>query len=256
MELFYRVYGEEGFPLLILHGLFGSSDNWHNLARRFAEHFRVFTLDLRNHGNSPHADIMTYPVMAEDVREFMERQGLRETYLLGHSMGGKVAMMLALRYPERVSKLVVEDIAPRAYPPVHRDVLERLRSVPLDTLRHRREAEVYLERYISEPAVRQFLLKYLIRDPETGRFRWKFNLQAIEKNYERIAGWPAIEGTYDGPTLFVRGERSDYVREDDLPIIQRYFPYARLVTIEGAGHWVHVDAPEAFLEIVTNFLLA
>ena len=256
MKLFHRVYGEEGHPLIILHGLFGSSDNWHSLARRFAEHFRVFTVDLRNHGNSPHTDVMTYPVMAEDVREFMEQQRLSEAHVLGHSMGGKVAMLLALRYPERVSKLVVEDIAPRAYPPVHREVLEGLQRVPLASLHDRRAAEAYLARTISEPMVRQFLLKYLVRDPRTGQFKWKFNLEAIVKNYDKIAGWPDVEGTYEGPTLFVRGERSPYIKETDWPLIQRYFPYARLVTIPGAGHWVHVDAPEPFLEVVTNFLLA
>jgi len=197
---------------------------------------------------------MTYPVMAEDVREFMDTVGIREAYVLGHSMGGKVAMVLALRYPERVARLVVVDIAPKAYPPGHLPIIQALKRLDLKRISSRQEADQWLAREIPDAMVRQFLLKYLVRDP-AGGFRWQFNLEAIEKNYDKIAGWPPIEGQYSKPTLFIRGGRSSYIQPEDISIIRKYFPRAEIVTIPGAGHWVHAEAPEAFLAQVQSFLL-
>jgi pimeloyl-ACP methyl ester carboxylesterase len=253
MHLFYRVYGD-GFPLLILHGLFGSSGNWHTLASKaFSPYFRVFTLDLRNHGQSPHDARLDYPAMADDVRVFMDAQGLEQAHVLGHSMGGKTAMQLALTWPERVDHLVVADIAPRAYPPRHDHLLAALASVDLSAMPNRTAVEDVLARQIPETGVRQFLLKNLEYQPAQG-YRWKMNLAAIQAHYDRLNAAPDAAGVFDRPTCFLRGGRSDYIRTEDHPRILQFFPQAEVVTIPEAGHWIHADAPQIFAETVLRFL--
>ncbi len=254
MTLFHRAYGS-GPPLLILHGLLGSGGNWHTLSRTvFGQAFHVFALDLRNHGRSPHSDVFDYPTMAADVVAFMDRQGLARAHVLGHSMGGKTAMYLATLHPERVDRLVVVDMAPKAYPARHGPILEALQAVRPADYPDRAAIDAALARYLPSVPIRQFLLKNLTLDPETKTYRWQMNLDAIVRHYERLNEALPATAVFEGPALFVRGERSDYILDGDEALITQHFPQARLVTIPGAGHWVHADAPEAFAGAVMEFL--
>lgn len=244
-----------GPPVLVLHGLFGSGLNWRSIAQRLAERRRVFTLDLRNHGASPWADRMGYAEMAEDVRAFAARRGLGPVALIGHSMGGKVAMTLALASPEAVERLVVVDIAPVVNPPTLLAYVRAMRALDLSRLRRRAEADPLLAGTIANPAERAFLLQNLVAGPD-GSLRWRLNLAAIERSMPEIVGWPEppAGAAYRGPTLFVAGGRSDYVRAEHRPAITLLFPKARIATIPEAGHWVHAERPEAFLATVVPFL--
>lgn len=253
MELFFREYGD-GEPLTILHGLFGAGGNWHTLSRReFGSVRRVVVPDLRNHGESPHDARMDYPSMAEDVIELWDRMGLDSSDLVGHSMGGKVAMQVALAYPERVRRLVVVDIAPKAYPRGHDVILEALKEARPEERTSREEVDGELAKSIEDISVRQFLLKNLRRTGDDG-LAWQLNLDAIASSYDLIRGGLDAFSTFEGPTLFIRGGRSPYVREDDLELIRAYFPQAQLATIPQAGHWVHAEAPEEFAREVLAFL--
>ncbi len=255
VELAYRAYGTEGSPLLILHGLLGSSGNWHTLASKaFTPTFRVFTLDLRGHGRSPHAHPIDYPTMAADVLAFMDAHDIHRAHVLGHSMGGKVAMELALTAPKRVDRLVVVDIAPRAYDLHHRTILDALQAIEPSHYESRRAIDEALAAYVPEAPIRQFLLKNLQYDPATQRYTWQMDLKGLVRYYDRIHVAITDSRQFTGPVLFVKGERSDYITDADLPAIRRLFPEARLVTIPGAGHWVHADAPEAFAREVLAFL--
>ncbi len=256
VELAYRSYGvAEGPPLLILHGLLGSSGNWHTLASKaFGLHFRVFTLDLRGHGRSPHAHPIDYPTMAADVLAFMDAQGLKQAHVLGHSMGGKVAMELALGAPERVDRLIVVDIAPRAYEPRHRIILNALQAIDPARYDSRRAIDQALAAYVPETPIRQFLLKNLQFDPAARRYTWQMDLEGLIRYYDQINAAIENKRQFTGPVLFVKGARSDYLTRKDLLHIRRLFPHARLVTIPEAGHWVHADAPEAFAHEVLAFL--
>jgi esterase len=252
MKLHFRTFGE-GPPLILLHGLLGSLGNWQPLARRFAGRFKVFAVDQRNHGLSPHSQEVSFDAMAGDLREFMQTHALAQAHMLGHSMGGKVAMQFALLHPESVARLVVVDVAPRAYPPRHAHALEALLALDLNTLRRREELDGQLAKAIPEAEARQFLLKNLRRDG-AGGFHWKANVRGLLENYERLT--VALTGCrpFSKPALFVRGEKSDYVGEADCDLIRRLFPLAEFCSITGAGHWVHADAPEALFCNVTEFL--
>lgn len=254
MRLHSQVIGS-GPDLIVLHGLFGSHQNWHPVARRLSGHFRVHTVDLRNHGASPHHPEVNYAVMSEDLRSFLDREGISVIHLLGHSLGGKVAMQFALLHPERVEKLVIVDIAPRAYESAHDEVFDALRSLDLARFRTRTEADEALSSHIPHHATRRFLLTNLVYNPDGG-LRWQVNLDALHAQREQLVA--AINGMvpFDKPTLFVRGGRSDYIRDSDLSQIHHLFPSATVQTIETAGHWVQVDAPEAFLQCLTGFLLS
>jgi pimeloyl-ACP methyl ester carboxylesterase len=253
MDLFYNQYGEDGPPLIILHGLLGANGNWHTLSRTaFKEVARVYAVDQRNHGRSPHTDRIDYPSMAADVKAFVQQHGLGRAHLLGHSMGGKTAMQTALTYPSIVDRLIVVDMAPRAYEPRHTALLEALARIDPTEYDDREAIDAALAEDVSSWAIRQFLLKNLDYDGE--RYTWKMNLDAIRRHYDDINAAVAEERTFDGPALFVRGADSDYVADDDVPDIRRRFPNAELVTIDDAGHWVHADAPDALAEVVTDFL--
>jgi pimeloyl-ACP methyl ester carboxylesterase len=217
------------------------------------DYFKVFSLDLRNHGLSPHHDFMSYQVMAQDVCEFVDEHRLSSTFLLGHSMGGKVAMQFALDFPDRVKKLVVVDIAPQAYEPSHRPVLNALLSLDLGMFKSFGEVDSALEVSIPEAAMRQFLLKNLMRDSH-GRLRWKIHLEAIARNYDRLIEAVKPQRSFTRSVCFIRGGRSNYLQEKDIPWIRHTFTHAEIETIPGAGHWVHVDAPEEFLSTVVRFL--
>ena len=252
MSLHTETYGA-GPPLVILHGLFGSGENWRTLARRFAERYHVHTVDLPGHGASPHLRPLTYPAMAEAVRTYLDDAGLTRAHLLGHSMGGKVAMELALTHPARVDRLVIVDIAPRPYPPGYADVLAAMRGLDLGAVRSRSAAGRMLAPAIPDAAIRQFLLKNLVLDGNDA-YRWQIDLDGIQDQYRALSASPESLDLYAGPTCFIRGARSSYIRDADLETIRAYFPEAELVTIPDAGHWVHADAPDAFAEAVVAFL--
>ena len=254
MRLHNTSYGLGSSPaLIILHGLLGSSDNWHSLGKIFGEHFRTFVLDARNHGRSPHSDVFNYHAMSEDVVEFVRQRNLFSVSLLGHSMGGKTAALVSLLHPDFIDKLIVVDIAPRSYQAHHDQVFNALTSLDLGMFEYRKDIDEVLSKKIREVPLRQFLMKNLIRD-DSGRFYWKMNLEVLEKNYAQINEELPRDHQFDKPTLFIRGENSDYIQMEDMPIIYKLFPKAKLATIKNAGHWVHVDAPEEFADIVLNFL--
>jgi pimeloyl-ACP methyl ester carboxylesterase len=252
MQLHFQAYGA-GAPLIILHGLFGSLDNWHSMSLQLGEHFHVLAIDQRNHGHSPHSSEMNYAVMAEDVSEFMRAQHIEHARVLGHSMGGKTAMQLALRNPEKVDRLVVVDIAPRAYSPRHGQIFEGALAVDLAMCQNRGDVEHGLVPFIPEKAVRQFLLKNLTRNA-VGGLQWKLNLRDIFRNYGRLSEALSNERPFEKPTLFIRGEASKYLRESDWELIRHLFPRAEQRTIAHASHWVHADVPQAFLQAVLDFL--
>ncbi len=251
MKLNYKIVGT-GKPLVILHGLFGSADNWLSIARELDKEFTMYLVDQRNHGDSPHDDEWNYEVMVEDLKELLDDEGLDKAYLMGHSMGGKTVMNFALKYPERVEKLIVADIAPRYYPVHHESILEGLNSLDLKTISSRKEADDALANYISEPGIRQFLLKSLGRDADG--FAWKINLPVITKNIENV-GEALPEGeSFEGPTLFLAGANSNYVQQKDLPEILEFFPNYELEFVQNAGHWLHAEQPHAVVEEIRKFL--
>ena len=252
MNLRFEVVGE-GRPVVILHGLLGSADNWRSMSRRLGAHYQVFAVDLRNHGRSPHTDILDYDVMAADVREFMEQQALRRIMLLGHSMGGKVAMQFAVEHSQQVDRLIVVDIAPKAYEPSQRYLLKAMRSLDLSRYKSFADVDAALAPEVSSESLRQFLIKNLARN-ENGRLCWKMHLEAIDRNYDKLLRGLAAERSFNKPTLFIRGGRSNYIEDDDALLIRQMFPQAEIVTLPEAGHWVHVDLPEEFCQTVVNFL--
>jgi esterase len=243
-----------GPPLAILHGLFGSGRNWASMAQRLAAHYRVIAIDLRNHGASPWAAAMDYREMAEDVRATLQARGYERFALLGHSMGGKVAMTAALEHGGAVERLIVADIAPVAYAVRHLGHVRVMRELDLTTIKRRSDADAALARAIPNAAERAFLLQNLVL--EDGRARWRLNLETIEREMPRLVGFPTIPAgrTYDGPSLFVAGGRSDYLRPDHEPVIRRLFPNAEIANIDNAGHWLHAEQPTAFLAVVEAFL--
>lgn len=244
----------DGTPLVLLHGLLGSSRNWQTAGRLLAGACPVTALDLRNHGESPHDGQMDYPVMAADVLAWMDLQQVREAHLLGHSMGGKVAMYLVSHYPDRFRSLTVVDIAPREYPPRWEREFSVMRRMPVGDFNRRSEAEEWLEPEISDWAFRKFLVTNLERDTEGG-FRWIVNLKTLQDALPNLFQQIPKDGeSYDGPVLFLRGERSRFVSEEDVPMIRRFFPRAVLETVAGAGHNVHFDQPKAFAERLLKHL--
>ncbi len=251
MQLFFKEAGQ-GTPLVIVHGLFGSGDNWATLAKTFARHYRVITVDMRNHGHSPHDPDMNYDAMAVDLFDTLAHAGARDVNLIGHSMGGKAVMRFAQCYPFLVHKLVVADISPRHYPTHHGHILEALQSLDFTALNSRAEVARALHERLRDPGTEQFLLKglYWIRE---GQLALRYNVTAIARHIERI-GEALPDLPVSQETLFVRGDRSAYIRDEDWPDIQRCFPRAQLVTLENAGHWLHADQPAAFAEAVMGFL--
>jgi pimeloyl-ACP methyl ester carboxylesterase len=252
MKLFYREYGK-GYPMIILHGLFGISDNWQSLAKRFGKHFHVFVPDQRNHGRSPHSDIFTYEVLTEDLKEFIEDHEIDNCHILGHSMGGKTGMRFAMEFPDHVRKLIVADIAPKYYPVLHKDIIDALINLNFNKIKDRKEAFSALKEKIPQPSIRQFLLKNLKRESNR-KLAWRINLQAIKKNIENISDGFASNKSCDCPALFIRGDLSYYVHDSDITEIERLFPESSLKTIGGASHWLHAEKPDEFYELVMQFL--
>lgn len=254
-ELHFSTSGS-GKPLVILHGLFGSGKNWQSHARQFADQSQVFMVDLRNHGQSFHADEMNYPVMADDVAQLLHRLGLSNCDILGHSMGGKVAMMLALQDPDLVARLIVADIAPVAYFHHYDDLINPILALPLETLESRAQADQLLRQNIPEDQLRAFLLQNLVR--EAMGWRWRVNWEVIQRDMEWLTGFGELSQDWfiKLPALFLRGEKSDYIGEAEIEVIQQRFQNYRIETIEAAGHWLHAEKPEFFNRLVVDFLQA
>ncbi|MFH1119085.1 MAG: alpha/beta fold hydrolase [Bacteroidota bacterium] len=254
MKLFYRHFGE-GRPIIILHGIFGISDNWVTLGKRLADKFSVYIPDMRNHGQSPHSPSFNYAAMADDLLEFIEDHGIENPVIIGHSMGGKVAMTFALEHPGLLEKLVVVDISPRKYPGrnVHFDMISAMMKVDFEVLHTREEVETMMVQSIPDKRIRLFVMKNLYRKTRH-TFDWRLNLPAISANMDYI--FEGIESSlkYPGPVLFVKGGKSDYIQDEDLRLILRNFPEAKLMTIASASHWVHADAPDELCRLFSLFL--
>ena len=252
MQLFFRQLGH-GQPMVILHGLFGSSDNWLTISKTIADQgFAVYLLDQRNHGRSLHSSAFDYNLMAADLHEFLTQHNLQKPILVGHSMGGKTVMQYATNYPDTFDKLVIVDIAPKFYPVHHAQILVGLAAIPLATLASRNEADALLSRYEPDAGVRQFLLKNLYRN-EVGAFAWRINLPIIAENISAIGDNVANQRVVAEPVLFVRGQKSNYVLDADIPAIMKWFPNATIDTVAGAGHWVQAEQPEAFVAALARF---
>lgn len=251
MLLNYNTYGN-GRPIIVLHGLFGSLDNWHTLAKNLGQYYQIWTLDQRNHGRSPHAPLFDYQVLAADLGDFMDQQNISSASLIGHSMGGKTAMEFALHYPDRVDQLMIVDIAPKAYPRVHETLFQGLLNVELKDFQHRKEIEEALKSIIPDIATRQFILKNIYLK-EDGSFSWRMNLTVLYENYDKINQAIEAQEPFKQATLFMRGEKSNYIENKDIELIKTLFPQATLTTISGAGHWVHAEAPKQFLAEALEF---
>ncbi len=253
MQLHSKIIGE-GIPFLILHGLFGTGDNWKTLGKRFsALGFQVHLIDQRNHGRSPHSDDFSYDFMVEDLKAYCDEHGFKQVCLLGHSMGGKTAMHFAVKYPELVKAMVVVDIAPKYYPPHHQTILAGLTMLYNENLTSRREADEKLEAYIEEWSVRQFLLKNLYWK-EKGKLALRMNFPVIKEKIDQVGGAIAEQERYNGSTLFIKGENSNYIQLEDKSLLEQHFPNSRLEIIKGTDHWVHAEEPEVFYQLVTSFL--
>ncbi len=254
MKLFYRHYGT-GQPVIILHGIFGVSDNWVTLGKKLAEKFSVYIPDQRNHGKSPHSATFNYFAMADDLLEFITEHKLERPMIIGHSMGGKVAMTFALEHPEMAERLVVVDISPRKYPGrnVHFDMIAAMMAVNFDAVHSRAEVEQLLETSIPNRRIRMFVMKNLYRKTRHS-FDWRLNLEALNANMDYVFEGVESSDTYEGPTLFIRGGRSDYIVDADIPLIRKLFPAAQIQTIEKASHWVHAEAPAELCSHFSAFL--
>ncbi|MBN1143470.1 MAG: alpha/beta fold hydrolase [Bacteroidales bacterium] len=266
MKLFFRHLGS-GEPLIILHGLYGSSDNWHSMGRELSAEYSVYLVDQRNHGNSPHSSNHNYDLLSDDLQEFMKEHNLDSAYIIGHSMGGRAVLHFGLKYPERVRKLIVVDISPmgnefRQNAPeivVHNRIIGALQQIDINLITSRDEADKLLQQSIALSSIRQFLLKNLKRTPE-GKFRWAFNLKTLSEKLPDIFTGIIRENETNPesipqfPLLFIKGALSGYIRPEDEASIRKYFPWSEITIIPGAGHWVHAEQPAAFLKAVREFL--
>lgn len=254
MKLFYRSFGE-GRPLVILHGLFGLSDNWVSVGRTLSDKYRVIIPDARNHGQSPHSHIFGFPSMEEDLQSLLDDLEIERVILMGHSLGGKTSMFFALHHPERVEKLIVVDISMRKYPPNrdHQMLLEAMMAVDFATVSSRSDVERQLSEKVSDTRLLQFLMKNIYRKTPTS-FGWRLNLEVINESLLSVFEGVNPGGIFFGPALFIRGGRSNYISDEDWDDIKMKFPGAALQTIALGTHWVHADAPGEFLGIVSDFL--
>lgn len=267
MELFYRKEGE-GPTIVIVHGLYGASDNWMSVARALSENYEVYLIDQRNHGRSPHSNIHTYEALVEDLKNFLDNHGIEKTILIGHSMGGKTVMFFARKFPERINNLIVVDIAPKDYKNLidfsqqtvdHLNIINAMAAIDFSTIHSRKEIDDELAQTIPSKRVRQFLLKNLHREKDN-TFSWSLNIEALKNNLNDILKGFDKEEIQNGlniigfPVLFIKGELSNYITETDYPTIRKVFPYAEIETIKDAGHWVHAEQPEEFIKTIKNFI--
>jgi len=252
MELNYVKSGA-GYPVIILHGLFGMLDNWKSITRSLEEKFTVYLIDQRNHGKSPHLPEHSYQLMADDLNHFFIQQQIASAHIIGHSMGGKTAMQFALQHPQKVDKLVVVDMGIKRYNGGHDSIFDALRALDLASIHSRKDAEKEMAEKVLDITVQQFLLKNLTRETN-GNYKWKFNLEALSANYDNEILAPIkISEKYSGEVLFVRGGKSNYILNEDWDSIQNVFPNAVLNTVKNTGHWVHSQKPEELLKILFTF---
>ncbi|QIG88212.1 alpha/beta fold hydrolase [Chryseobacterium sp. POL2] len=256
MEILHsKIYGEDksGTPLLVLHGLFGMLDNWGSFGKEFGELMPTHLLDLRNHGRSFHSQSMTHDDLANDIMNYMQAHHIEKVYLLGHSLGGKAVMQCAINFPEKVEKLIVVDISPKAYPPHHQGIIKALQTVDFSKVESRHDVEEVLKQYIPETFVIQFLMKNLYWNDDK-KLDWRFNLQTLADNYTEFVSNAIKFGVYNGPTLFIKGSKSNYILPQDDFLIKQQFPNSSLAEIANAAHWVQANNPVDFATAVKTFL--
>ncbi len=256
MQLHHQTFGQ-GQPLILLHGLFGSGDNWGTVAKHFSQHYQVISVDLRNHGKSPYSASQSYANMADDLLELCDALSLDRIHLLGHSLGGKVAMQFATYFPEKLEKLIVVDMAMRAYADAHTHLIDAMMAVDLSTLQSRSEVDVALSRNIPQAMVRQFLLMNLIKSDSSqseNNLTWRINLATLKTNYPSLLQAVCENARYEKSCLFIHGEQSDYVQNTDIRQIKTHFTNAQFASLP-TDHWVHAEQPQAFIEVVGNFLV-
>jgi len=246
MRLYSKIYGDNSKDLIILHGLFGMSDNWNMLGKKFAAHFRVHLVDLRNHGRSPHSNLFNYDVLCNDILEYLNENQIQRPILLGHSLGGKIAMKFAFTHPELIEKIIVADIAPKKYnTDFHKNLLLKLSALELLDFTSRSNLENKLSESIEDITIRSFLLKNLFRN-ENKKFSWRFNIKGLLNQLTNIQEDSFVKGFCDVPTYFIRGEKSNYITDEDIMKIKKHFTQYTVATIDNAGHWLHAENPAAF----------
>jgi esterase len=250
-----KIYGKEnpGIPLLVFHGLFGMLDNWGSFGKDFSEMMPVHLIDLRNHGKSFHSDEMSHDDLADDILNYMAANHIEKANLLGHSLGGKAVMQFAMKYPEKIEKLIVVDIAPKSYPPHHQGILKALQDVNLDEIKSRGEVEDLLSQYIPEKSVIYFLAKSLYWN-ENKKLAWRFNLKTLAEKYAEFVSNAIKFGVFQGETLFIAGTNSNYILPQDSLLIKQQFPNSKIISIKNAGHWVQAENPKDFHDAVYEFL--
>lgn len=253
MQLLHSTISGSGVPLLIIHGYFGMSDNWRGLGNRFSENYEVHLIDQRNHGRSFHCDDFDYELLVEDLQVYIEHHNLEKVNILGHSMGGKVAMLYATSYPEHIDKLMVADISPKYYKPHHQQILAALNAVNFSIHDSRRKVEEVLKIYIQEPGILQFLLKNVFWKTKE-KLDFRFNIHSLTENNSEVGEALPSFTHFDGPTLFLRGENSNYITLEDEGLIEAHFSNATIVTVKNAGHWLHAENPGQFFDEIVSFL--
>ena len=255
MKLHSKIFGDKGQDLIVIHGLFGMSDNWNSLGKQFSKYCKVHLIDLRNHGRSPHSTDFDYDVMCDDVLEYMENHNIQKPILLGHSLGGKVAMKFAFTHPDKLEKLIVADIAPRKYnTDFHKNLLATLYKLPLDNFDKREDIDKLLSVTFEDKGMRLFLLKNLYRNDKK-EFAWRFNIDVLLEKVQNIQDASFVSGKLNVPTHFIRGGNSDYINSADELLIKKHFTDFSICTIDGAGHWLHAEDPKKFYTEVMGFCL-
>jgi len=247
----HKIYGQ-GDPIVILHGLFGMLDNWQTVAKKLADEYMVILVDQRDHGKSKHTAEFNYKVLADDLNEFLEENWIHSCHIIGHSMGGKTAMQFSAMYSDMIEKLIVVDIAPKAYKPGHETIFKALLEVPIDEVQSRKEVEDIISKYIDDSGVRLFLMKNLQRKKEGG-FRWKMNLELLHKEYSNIIAAIETEDTVDTDTLFIYGAKSHYIVPSEIDDIRKIYPSSRFEEL-NTGHWIHAEKPDELVALVKGFV--
>ena len=253
MQLNYKKLGDTGTTIIILHGLLGALDNWQTIAKQLSQNHQVYIIDQRNHGRSPHTNDMSYELLAQDVHDFFIQHSIQHASIIGHSMGGKAAMLFALQYPDLVEKLIIVDIAPTLYDGGHEAILFAMAEAPIKSTNDRNEIDVFLQPRIHDFGTRQFILKNLSRN-NLGKFEWKSNLEVLIKSYRLLMEFPAINTKYLKPVYFIKGEKSNYINQDNFEALDNYFPNNKIIEIKNAGHWVHADNPVDFYNTIQTIL--
>lgn len=248
-----KITGDKAQHLLIFHGLFGQSDNWATLSKQFAENYTVHAIDLRNHGRSFHSEDMSFEAMTDDLLQYLNHYNIEKSDLIGHSLGGRVVIEFSYKHPERVNKLIVADMAPKAYPPHHQGILKALNSVDFNLVEKRSDVEDVLKQYIPDMGTRQFLLKNVYHADEN-KYAFRFNLKTLTESYNQMVGGDLTNGIFEGETLFLKGEKSNYILPEDEEMILQHFPKAKIETISNAGHWIHAENPSEFFQKSMAFL--